>query len=263
MFHYPRAPFFILLLTVFGLFRVTASASQLLDEMKVQYQRDYGIELVADAEVYPLAGPGETIDAKNTGVTNGDMVLYFLRKEFAKYPAELVRLSGVKRIVLCRDLKSGGTRIAGVAVEKNSSIYVDSTTQVGDEAHRRRTLHHEFFHFLDYAQHTEHADVMHNPAWEAANPPGVPYGATPPPPKPGERNWASHPYAGFLSNYSLKALPEDRAELFAGLMTNNLTLRLLLQRDQNLVTKVRLLKEELAQFCPRIDEAFWGRMAKF
>lgn len=261
MLHPLRFPFFVPFAVILGLlFSATTHASQLLDEMKVQYQRDYGIELVADAEIYPLVGSGETIDAKNTGVMNGDMVLYFLRKEFAKYPAELVRLSGVKRIVLCRDLKSGGTRIAGVAVEKNSSIYVDSTTQVGDEAHRRRTLHHEFFHFLDYAQHE---DVMHNPAWEAANPPGLHYGATPPPPKPSERNWASHPYAGFLSNYSLKALPEDRAELFAGLMTNNLTLRLLLQRDQNLVTKVRLLKEELARFCPRIDEAFWSRIAKF
>jgi hypothetical protein len=246
--------------TVLGIAAAATHASPLLDEMNAQYRRDYGIQLVADSEVYPVAGPGETIDAKNTGEKNGDMVLYFLRKEFAKYPAELVRLSGVKRIVLCRGLKIGGARMAGVAVEKNASIYVDSTTEVGDESHRRRTLHHEFFHFLDYAQHTE---VMHNSAWEAANPPGVYYGSAPPAAKPGAHNWASHPFTGFLSNYSLKAVPEDRAEIFAGLMTNNLTLRLLLQRDQNLATKVRLLKDELGQFCPRMDAAFWGRIAKF
>ncbi len=60
-------------------------ASQLLDEMNAQYVRDYGITIVADGEVYPLAA-GPSIDAQNTGKNNGDMVLYFLRKEFAKYP---------------------------------------------------------------------------------------------------------------------------------------------------------------------------------
>src|SRR5690349_9678892 len=121
-------------------------ASQLLDEMNAQYMRDYAITIAADGEGYPLA-TCPPIDAQN----NGDMVLYFLRKEFAKYPAALIRQSGIKRIVLCKELKDSGRWIAGVAVERNASIYVDSTTKVGDEAHRRRTLHHELFHFLDYA----------------------------------------------------------------------------------------------------------------
>lgn len=240
--------------------QTVARASQLLDEMNAQYERDYGITIVADGEVYPLEGSSRAIEAQNTGRNNGDMVLYFLRKEFAKYPAALLRRSGIKRIVLCKELKNAGVRIAGVAVERNASIYVDSTTKVGDEAHRRRTLHHELFHFLDFAQHP---DVMHNPAWQAANTPGFNYGSTPPAPKPGQRNWASHPVIGILSDYAMKALPEDRAELFAALMTNNLTLRLLVQRDANLATKVKLLKEELGRFCPDVNEAFWTRTAMF
>ena len=234
-------------------------ASQLLDEMNAQYARDYGITIVADGEVYPLAA-GPSIDAQNTGKNNGDMVLYFLRKEFAKYPAALIRQSGIKRIVLCKELKDGGRRIAGVAVERNASIYVDSTTKVGDEAHRRRTLHHELFHFLDYAQH---ADVRNNPAWQKANAPGFNYGSTPPASKPGQYNWASHPVAGILSDYAMKALPEDRAELFAALMTNNLTLRLVVQRDAYLAGTVKMLKEELLHFCPAVDDAFWSRTAAF
>lgn len=239
--------------------RAAAADSVLFAQMKAQYQRDYGIELVADDEVYPVAESNGAITARNAGVRNVDMVLYFLRKEFAKYPPGFVKLSGLKRIVFCRDLKAHDHRIAGVAVEKNATIYMDSSTEIGDEAHRRRTLHHEFFHFIDYAMHGER-DIMDNPAWLAAGAPDATYGgaetAAP------AANWASHPAAGFVSNYSHKAVPEDRAEVFCAIMTNNLTMRLLLQKDSFLTAKLAVLKDELKAFCPQIDEAFWTKTAK-
>ncbi|MEO6005876.1 MAG: hypothetical protein ABIZ04_25875 [Opitutus sp.] len=258
VFRMPRRCYRILIINIW--LALSVQASPLLDQMSAQFKRDFGIQIVADGEPYPVGGAEGTILAQNTGVNNADMVLSFLRKEFAKYPVELIRLSGVKRIVLCRELRIGSTRIAGVAVERNASIYVDSTTMVGDELHRRRTFHHEFFHFLDYSRG---GDIGSNPAWMAANAPGIAYGATPPPEKPGQHRWASHPAPGFVSDYSLKALPEDRAELFAGLMTNNLTLRFMLQKDLYLATKVRLLKDELQQLCPKVDETFWTGVTKF
>ena len=75
-------------------------------------------------------------------------------------------------------------------------------------------------------------------------------------------NWASHPAPGFVSNYSQKAVPEDRAELFAAIMTNNLTVRLLLQKDAYLAAKLKVLKGELQGYCPQLDDAFWTRTAK-
>ncbi|MEO7599956.1 MAG: hypothetical protein ABIV50_13550 [Opitutus sp.] len=238
----------------------SASATPLFDAMRSVFENNYGIQLVADQEQFPVEGTGGTITGRNTGTSNGDMVLYFLRKEFAKYPAELVRRSGVRRIVLCRDLKSGETRIAGVAAEVNATIYFDSTASVGNESHRRRTLHHEFFHFLDYARG---GDVMNNDGWEAINRGSVSYGSAPPPMKPGQSDWATHPAPGFISDYSLNALPEDRAELFAGMMTNNLKLRLLVQSDQKLAAKVGQLKTEVQQLCPAMNESFWAEIAKF
>lgn len=233
--------------------------SALFEQMKAQYQKDYGLELVADDEVYPVAESNGAITARNAGSRNVDMVLYFLRKEFAKYPAELIQASGLKRIVFCRDLKANGNRIAGVAVQNNATIYMDSSTEIGDEAHRRRTLHHEFFHCLDYAMHGER-DVRDNPAWVAAGAPGATYGAA----ETGApaTNWASHPAPGFVSSYARRAVPEDRAELFCAIMTNNLTVRLLLQKDSFLAAKLSVVKAELKEFCPKIDDAFWERTAK-
>lgn len=245
-----------LLLAAGGL--TAAPGSALLEQMQAQYAKDYGIELVADHETYPVdASPGP-IDARNAGARNVDMVLFFLRKEFAKYPAEFIRASGLRRIAFCRDLKVSGGRVAGVAVEQNATIYMDSSTEIGDEAHRRRTLHHEFFHFVDYALHPGR-DIEDNPDWTAANAPGTGYGG--PAPRPGP-NWASHPAPGFVSDYARQAMPEDRAELYAALLTNNLTVRLLLQKDSYLDAKLRVLKAELQAFCPQIDEAFWARVAK-
>lgn len=236
-----------------------APGNGLFDQLKAQYLKDYGIELVADAEVYPVAESDGAIDARNSGARNVEMALYFLRKEFAKYPPALIRASGVKRIAFCRDLKSRGTRVAGVALEKNATIYMDSSTEIGDEAHRRRTLHHEFFHFLDYAMHPDQ-DLGNNPEWAAANAPDAAYGAAAS--AAPVANWASHPAPGFVSSYARQAVPEDRAELFAGLMTNNLTLRLLLQKDSFLAAKLGVLKNELKAFCPQVDEAFWTKTAK-
>ncbi len=251
----------LLIALAFGLAagKAAAAGSALFEQLGAQYRQDYGIELVADLEPFPVAEAGGAIEARNAGAKNADMVLYFLRKEFAKYPAEAIRGSGLKRIVFCRDLKVRGHRVAGVALESNGTIYMDSSTEVGDEAHRRRTLHHEFFHFLDYAMHAGR-DLMDNPAWAAANTPGTAYGgaggAQPVP------NWASHPAPGFVSVYALKSVPEDRAELFAAIMTNNLTVRLLLQKDKYLTAKLAVLKDELKVFCPQLDEAFWTRTAK-
>jgi hypothetical protein len=236
-----------------------AAGSALFEQMSAQYRQDYGIELVAESETFPVAESGGVIDGRNAGPKNVDMVLYFLRKEFGKYPAEVIRASGVKRIVFCRELKARGNRIAGLALENTGTIYMDSSTEVGDEAHRRRTLHHEFFHFLDYAMHPG-GDLTDQPAWVAAGAPNPSYGGTggaqPVP------NWASHPAPGFVSNYAMKALPEDRAELFAAIMTNNLTVRLLLQKDKYLAAKLQVLKDELKAFNPQLDEAFWTRTAK-
>ncbi len=235
-----------------------APGSALFEQMKAQYAQDYDIELVADFEEFPVKTALGPIDGRNSGPRNVDMVLYFLRKEFNRYPAEVLRASGLKRIVFCRDLKANGNRVAGLAWSGNATIYMDSSTEAGDEAHRRRTLHHEFFHFLDYAMRAGE-DIMRHKDWEAANAPGTTYGGGSAKP---ESNWASHPAPGFVSSYALKALPEDRAELFAAIMTNNLTVRLLLQKDAFLAAKLKVLKEELLAFCPQLDEAFWTRTAK-
>lgn len=248
--------FFILCLAAV---QAAAAGSALFEQMSAQYRQDYGIELVAEFETFPVAESGGVIDGRNAGPKNVDMVLYFLRKEFGKYPAEAIRASGLKRIVFCRDLKARGNRIAGLALENTGTIYMDSSTEIGDEAHRRRTLHHEFFHFLDYAMHPG-SDLASQPAWLAAGAPDANYGGA----AGGQAgsNWASHPAPGFVSHYALKAVPEDRAELFAAIMTNNLTARLLLQKDKYLAAKLQVLKDELKAFCPQLDEAFWTRTAK-
>lgn len=46
------------------------------------------------------------------------------------------------------------------------------------------------------------------------------------------------------------------------MMTNNLTVRLLLQKDTFMAAKLAVLKKELNSFCPQMDEAYWVRTAK-
>ncbi len=237
-----------------------ARGSELFDQLKREYLDKAGVELVAGTEKFPFVTEHDRIDGVNANPGDIDLFLYMFRKEFGKYPPELLRLSGLKRIVFCSDLLHGGGRRSGVAVSDNATVYLNVRSGVFSERFRRKLMHHEFFHIIDFASFGLYEDTE----WEALNAPGIAYSpATATAAGHGPSSDVTHPAAGFLTRYSMADAREDKAELFSNLMFNDLQARDLVKRDNVLAAKVALLKARLLKFCPQLDDGFWARAIQF
>jgi hypothetical protein len=237
-----------------------ARGSELFDQLKKEYREKAGVELVAGTEKFPFKTEHDLIDGVNANAGDIDLFLYMFRKEFGKYPPELIRLSGLKRIVFCSDLLHGGQRRSGVAISDNATIYLNVRSGVFSERFRRKLMHHEFFHMIDYASFGYERDTQ----WEALNAPGIIYNAaTANAAGHGPSSDVTHPAVGFLTRYAMADSREDKAELFSNLMFNDLQARDFIKRDAVLTAKVALLKARLVKFCPLLDDGFWARAIQF
>ena len=180
-----------------------------------------------------------------------------LAREFDLYPPELVRRVGLRWIVLCRNLSYASTPVEALPHFETDALYLDVTALTALPDYNRTTIHHEFFHFLDYR---DDGRLDRDPTWEALNPPGVRYG---------HGGWAARRdpeagvdtdrYPGFLNSYSKSAVEEDKAVVFAYLVARPSYLAGRTTADPILRAKVDRMKELLVAFCPEIDESFWEK----
>jgi hypothetical protein len=70
---------------------------------------------------------------------------------------------------------------------------------------------------------------------------------------------SSQIYPGFLNRYSMTAIEEDKAELYAGMIRQYHSI--IHSKDLILVEKAKIIKLRLYQFCNDMDEEFWKRVA--
>jgi len=234
--------------------------SQLFEQLKAEYLAKEGVELVAGDETFPVTITGGQIAGKNVFSSEIDLYLYVFRKELGKYPKELFALIQLKRVVFCRELAVDTQPRAAVADWEHNTLYVEVRNGIYADSHRRKMIHHELFHLLDFA---DDGVLGRDPDWVALNPPEVFYGAGGEQKLDEKSTAITHPSPGFVSKYALASVAEDKAEVFANLMVYDVKIQLLLKQDSILAGKVQLLKQELLAFCPQVDEPFWVRAAKF
>jgi hypothetical protein len=235
------------------------AGSVLFNELKQDYQDRGGVELTSGHEPFPVALSAGTVTGKNVPNSDIDIYLFLFRKEFGKYPGDLFGLAGLKRVVFCRELGLNGQARAALADPEDGTLYLDVRSATYAETYRRKVIHHEFYHLIDAASRDNPGDAD----WVALNPKGFAYGSEGAV-IPGDNKGAqiTHPAAGFVNAYAMTALVEDKAEIFANLMVNDLKVRLLLKQDTVLQAKVTRLKVTLQVFYPKLDEAFWTKVAK-
>lgn len=65
--------------------------------------------------------------------------------------------------------------------------------------------------------------------------------------------------SGFLDLYSMSALEEDKAEIFAYLVHRPKYMKNRAAKDPLIARKISLLKKQLATHCPAMNHAFWQR----
>jgi hypothetical protein len=200
---------------------------------------------------YKLASAGDLCSLKAFSA--------ILIDEWAKYPTDWVKNSRVKDIVIVKNLVVVGQNRAAMPDPGGSDMYYDLTYS-GDYA--RETIHHEYDHLIEYNYFGSfsHSD----PTWQSYNPAGFTYGnggsacyVT-----LGSCSNAEHPLHGFVTSYSITAIEEDKAELYAYLMTNTYYhhMKSWLPSDPNLSNKVNNYKNFIASHSTGMAGAYYDQI---
>lgn len=218
------------------------------------FTKKYSIDLV-------VSGFDFSTEAKVTGTDSEqvDRYLPLFFSEFNLYPPELVKKSGVTKIVLCKDLKYAGQKRAAYPGLTSGVMCYDVERGSHSEVYQRSSIHHEYFHLIDYR---DDRSLYIDRQWDKLNPVGFTYGIGGKNVQDDETQSLTFDQLGFMNKYSTQGVEEDKAEIFAYLMTRPELMRQRVKTDSVVASKTRMLKNLLASFSESVNEEFWKSAAK-
>ena len=169
-----------------------------------------------------------------------------LLKELARYPSSVVESLSLDGLFVCGEVRFRGERVGALTVFEPREIYFGAHGLAeADSAYSRRMVHHEFFHLLEHREESANYDWE----WHSLNEEGFLYAQR-----------ISHPSncslskdVGFVTEYAKSGVREDKAELFAVMMTDVEYLRSRIGHDTVLRSKVHLMVERLRVIAPGLD----------
>lgn len=168
-----------------------------------------------------------------------------IAEEWQKYDTTSIKDSGLKKIYIVNNLIVDGQFRSGMPEPIfEDALYFDASAKYVDSEggdYIRRTLHHEFKHLIDYNQHGSYRyeDIL----WLSCNtkPNVYKQGGAAMQNNPDYAH-AEHPEPGFVNGYSTSAIEEDRAEVYALLLTNPAKLQNMAKNDASLQCKIAKLR---------------------
>lgn len=170
--------------------------------------------------------------------------------EIARFPPGFIPAIGLRRVLACEGLSEAGQPISSLP-NYERSLLLDVAAPVG---YLRRLFHHEVFHFFDFA---EDEQLRHDPEWSALNEPDFEYGAGGRSMRAPGSSRLSGQQPGFVSRYATSGVEEDKAELFAFMVTAPSQVAELMRDDPVLVRKAELLRRRLRRFEVPLGAEFW------
>jgi len=211
-----------------------------------------GIEILAATRGFRLDLAGGVLAGDRASELEVERAARVLKEELTRYPTRFLAQSRLRRVVLTRFLSEGGAPIPSLP-NLEGSLVLDVDAQ---EAFLRRLIHHEVFHFVDYAGDDQ---LKCDPAWQKLNDRWFVYGSGGRYARAPGSGRLAEDLPGFVSRYATSALEEDKAETFAFSMAAPLRLDAIAARDPVIKRKILALRAALHEFCPEIDGRFWAR----
>jgi hypothetical protein len=217
--------------------------------------KKYDLEIITAAPRFPVQMKTGEIDGAEAARADIETYSAIFAFEWSLYPPELVKKTGLKRIVFCKHLSFAKQRRTAVPDFEHEVLYLDVSRGRTDEPYVRKVIHHEFFHIIDLRDDNH---LYEDERWSKLNPRGFKYG-------PGGVHLQHDPTVtetgkdepGFLNRYAASGVEEDKAEVFAHLMAEPKAMKERAVKDRYMRAKIARMKELLAAFCPQADEEFW------
>ena len=211
--------------------------------------RHSGAQLLVAARPFSLPLPTGLLEggAPAEGATPAARVV---AEELARYPEGFLDSAGLERVVLCAGLREAGEPIPSLP-NYRATLLIDVDAPA---PFLRRLVHHEVFHFLDFA---DDLHVTSDAEWSMLNEPGFRYGAGGRSVRDPAASLLTSDMPGFLTRYATAAVEEDKAELFAFLMTAPREVGRRAERDAVLGKKVALLEARLGDSFEGLGAGLW------
>lgn len=225
--------------------------------------KPYGVRLQLEVQAYEQP-VGEIATWQPMNRFSGERLAQYadlLHEEWTKYPIGWVKATGLRTIALVSGLRVMGEGRAAMPDLAGRALYLDISYLDAPETYVRSVIHHEFYHLVEGV----HFGSMFYPdkAWAALNPAGFRY-------KGGgamayrDKHYfhTEHPRTGFVTAYAQYALEEDKAEVYAYLMTTARYRRLevWLATDDILKRKVAYLLAFFERVDPSFTAAYLARL---
>ena len=222
--------------------------------------RTYEIEFIATTPTFPVKASYGVINGQRADRGTLNRYVRVFAPEFTLYPAEFVKRSKLKRVVICQKLSFDGQLRNAIPDWENDTLYLDAERGSSNALYLRKVIHHEFFHIIDYY---DDGNIYQDERWKGLNPAAFNYGR-------GGRNVQQlaetsvlvDKFPGFLNHYSTTGVEEDKAEIFANLIVDPSHVAVRASKDPVLSAKVSHMKELLSAFCPQMNDAFWAKAGK-
>lgn len=215
-------------------------------------ERAYGIEVLVLQAPHLRMETKYRVEAEPADDAAIRRYALLFASEWNRYPASAIRRTGLTRIIIGKALRMNGQERAAVPAFESKTMYYDTSLGAHNPAYQRSVIHHEFFHLIDHRMGTMRKD----PTWQALNAPGFQYGDGGHLMRQrGVGNLTNLP--GLLTSYAGSAIEEDKAELYAHLLTNRKHVESRAQEDAVLKSKVGELKRRLASWDRGFDAPFW------
>ena len=187
-------------------------------------------------------------------------ILKILLKEIEIYPVSFIKMSGLKFVMICQNLELENSNPLGLApghYDQSPGVFyiningINKSTDIKSKKEIIRHLfHHEFYHVIDTALSTVGIDDQ----WSRLNKQAYSENST------AEGPFINNSVEGFISSYARNNHAEDKAELFAFMITKHNEFKKILPKDEILFNKSKLMIKRLKSLSKNIDNNFWKKL---
>ena len=226
-----------------------------------QLRVSHGVELMHAERDFELSLDNGTLRGTPARQLELDAATVVIADELSLLPDGFLHRSALRRVLLCGNLSEARRPVPSLPNYRNT-LLIDVHAP---REYLRRLLHHEVFHFSDLA---DDGDVIRDDAWEALNAPTASYGH-------GGRalrepngsllldgSAGSEQLPGFVSLYATAAVEEDKAEVFAFMLTAPDAIASMAARDPVIARKVQRMKAMVQALSEDMDDRYWLRLQR-
>ena len=193
---------------------------------------------------------------------DNDFIVDIIVSQIDLYPTSFLGKAGLKFVLICGDIKALGSSPEGLApshYDQSPGVFMLSVQKIkkqidaGQPQIIKHIFHHEYYHVIDSTL----TKAVVDDDWVNIN--RNPYSSEN---LKANVNEILSDGKGFVSNYAKNNEFEDKAELFAYLITKNKEMRSVMTKDVIIYRKVKLMIERMKSLSNDINGSFWSKLLK-